>query len=75
MCRNLWVTVLVSGLHISLRGKQQQDRLPGGLLPKIRRMAIKAVEEGRLHGKPGELGGMRSGRRVSQAYSATRFLP
>jgi hypothetical protein len=35
------------------RGKQQQDRLPGGLLPEIRRKARKTVEEGKFSRKSG----------------------
>ncbi|MEW8505797.1 MAG: hypothetical protein AB2598_03785 [Candidatus Thiodiazotropha sp.] len=62
-------------IHTSLHGKQQQDRLPGGLLPEIKRKARKAVEEGGFSRKSGELSGLRSGRRVSQVYSAIGFLP
>ncbi|MEW8505800.1 MAG: hypothetical protein AB2598_03800 [Candidatus Thiodiazotropha sp.] len=59
----------------SVHGKQQRDRLPGGLSHKASCRAGKAVEEGGFSRKPGALRGLRSGRRVAQAYSATGFLP
>jgi hypothetical protein len=48
--------------------------LPDGILPKGSWEARKAVEEGGFSRKSGELGGLRSGRQKSPAYSVTTFL-
>jgi hypothetical protein len=55
----------VPGFYISIRGKPQEDRLSGGLLPKIWLKARKAEEEGRPNCKLGELGEMWLEGRVS----------
>jgi hypothetical protein len=59
---------IASGIHTSLRGKQQQE-----MLPEIRLKAKKAVGKGGFRRKPGELSGLRSGRWGSQACSVTIF--
>jgi hypothetical protein len=55
--------------------QQQNDRLPGGLLPELSRKARKAVEERGLSRKFRELNGLKPDRRIFQAIHASSFMP